>query len=80
MANKPASAVIQPTGRSSASEPISWPFMISDVLFQAEQKIDDYLSKTTGVYEGWVREEIVQLRAEMRRVRRLPGLDAPPED
>jgi hypothetical protein len=50
--------------------------MISDVLFEAVEQIDQYLYHYTHVYKGETREHIVQLRDDM--IALLAELDEPP--
>ena len=50
--------------------------MISDVLFEAVERIDDYLHDLPEVYGGDLRERIIKLRGEMALLQR--ELDTPP--
>lgn len=52
--------------------------MISDVLFEAVQGLDEYLNNPSydSMYEGEIRERIIKLRDAMDAVRVV--LDTPP--
>jgi hypothetical protein len=52
--------------------------MISDVLSDAADKIEDYLAEFPSVYEGWLLHSILGVLDHMHAVRRLPGMDSPP--
>jgi hypothetical protein len=54
--------------------------MISDVLFEAAEQIEEYLADCDEYAGPGIREAIEELVRHMNRVRRLPGLDTPPDD
>jgi hypothetical protein len=54
---------------------------ISDILFEAEVAINDYLNTGyCGANDDPVREAVISLLAHMQTVRQLPGLDQQPHE